>query len=211
MEAFEVTLNLHGASGQVKRGARRFALIAAAGDMATEAGFTGWPAGEASRAARVCFEAWTRTRAGGLGASERTQALSQVRYWIEKNAEANLTLWHRIADAKKANTPMRCGFRRLVDDDGEPVKFDPAQDYCDDKAPPEKTSSAMAQTEYLISVEAFKRDLCKGFSPDFVVRVLKDHDLLVHDLDRQTKAHRVPTIGKQAFYHLKPGILSLDV
>ena len=106
---------------------------------------------------------------------------------------------------------MRCGFRRLVDDDGEPVKFDPAQDYCDDKAPPEKTSSAMAQTEYLISVEAFKRDLCKGFSPDFVVRVLKDHDLLVHDLDRQTKAHRVPTIGKQAFYHLKPGILSLDV
>ncbi len=211
IEAFEGSLKLEGAGGQVKRGARRFALIAVAGEMATTAGLTGWPEGEASRAAKVCFDAWIRTRSGGLGASERTQALRQVRYWIEKHGEANLTLWHRIPDAKKANTPMRCGYRRLVDEDGEPVKFDSAQEYSDDRAPPEKTSAAMAVTEYLISVEAFKTDLCKGFDPAFVVRVLKDHDLLIHDADRQTKAYRVPTIGKQSLYHIKANILSIDV
>jgi putative DNA primase/helicase len=37
---------------------RRFALVAAAGEMATKAGLTGWPAGAATDAARACFDAW---------------------------------------------------------------------------------------------------------------------------------------------------------
>ena len=211
MEAFEAELPLAGAGGQVKRGARRFALIAAAGEMATAAGLTGWPAGEASRAARVCFDAWIRTRDGGVGASERAKAVRNVRYWIEKNGDANLTLWHRIADARKANTPMRCGFRRLVDDDGLPIKFDAAQDYSDEHTQPERTSAAEARSEYLITVEAFRRDLCKGGNWEFVANVLKDLGVLVHEGGRLTKKHRVPSIGKQAFYHLKPEIMELEL
>lgn len=43
-----------GASGQAERVAARFALVAVAGELATEAGLTGWPAGESERAARKC-------------------------------------------------------------------------------------------------------------------------------------------------------------
>lgn len=211
IEAFEKLLPLAGAGGQVKRGARRFALIATAGELATAAGFTGWPPGEASRCARACFDAWVRTRAGGVGASERCEAVRQVRYWIEKNGDANLTPWHRISDFKKANTPMRGGFRRLVDESGVPIKFDAAQAYTDDNTLPEKTSTDTALTEYLITVEAFKRDVCKGYDPGFVARVMKDMGLLVHEPDRLTIKHRVPSLGKQAFYHVKPGILSVDL
>jgi putative DNA primase/helicase len=57
MDLIEAQIVPAHASGQVKRGGRRFALIAAAGEMATAAGLTGWPEGEAIRAAHTCFNA----------------------------------------------------------------------------------------------------------------------------------------------------------
>ena len=53
-----------GASGQVERVGARFALVGAAGEMATGAGLTGWPKGESARAARGCFNAWLAARSG---------------------------------------------------------------------------------------------------------------------------------------------------
>jgi putative DNA primase/helicase len=43
------------ASGQVRSVAARFALVAAAGKLATIFGITGWPKGAAVRAAGACF------------------------------------------------------------------------------------------------------------------------------------------------------------
>ncbi|MCH8813664.1 MAG: heavy metal translocating P-type ATPase [Chloroflexi bacterium] len=57
------------ADGQVKRAAGRFALVAAAGELAIHAGVISWEPGEACRAATSCFEAWLEAR-GGSGASE---------------------------------------------------------------------------------------------------------------------------------------------
>jgi uncharacterized protein (DUF927 family) len=45
------------AAGQVERVARRFALVAMAGELATRCKLTGWPEGEAAHAARKCFAA----------------------------------------------------------------------------------------------------------------------------------------------------------
>ncbi|WP_341684940.1 DUF927 domain-containing protein [Limnohabitans sp.] len=42
----------------VKHVGQRFALVGAAGEMATAAGLTGWPVGESKRAAQACFNAW---------------------------------------------------------------------------------------------------------------------------------------------------------
>jgi putative DNA primase/helicase len=44
--------------GQVRRVGLRFALVGAAGEMATAAGLTGWEPGESERAAITCFNAW---------------------------------------------------------------------------------------------------------------------------------------------------------
>ena len=45
------------ASGQAHRAAARFGLAAAAGELATAMGITGWPDGTAPTAARVCLSA----------------------------------------------------------------------------------------------------------------------------------------------------------
>ena len=63
------------AVGQVWRVGRRFALAAVAGELATEAGITGWPAGTATAAARRCFEAWIAARPAGIGQTEEAQML----------------------------------------------------------------------------------------------------------------------------------------
>lgn len=56
-------------SGQVERVGARFALVGAAGELATEAGLTGWPEGESEMAATACFNAWLIARGGkGVGA-----------------------------------------------------------------------------------------------------------------------------------------------
>jgi putative DNA primase/helicase len=56
------------AGGQVERVGARFALVGAAGELATAAGLTGWPVGEAERAARECFNAWLAARGDGVEA-----------------------------------------------------------------------------------------------------------------------------------------------
>ena len=71
-----------GADGQVSRVAARFALAAAAGQLATDLGLLPWPDGEAASAATVCFRAWLDRR-GGVGAAEDEAGLSQVRAFIE--------------------------------------------------------------------------------------------------------------------------------
>jgi uncharacterized protein (DUF927 family) len=50
------------ATGEVPRAIRRFAVVAAAGEIATEHGITGWKPGEAIAAAEKCFLAWMQHR-----------------------------------------------------------------------------------------------------------------------------------------------------
>ena len=48
----------------MQRVADKFALIGAAGELATELGLTGWFRGEAESAARQCFASWCEARGG---------------------------------------------------------------------------------------------------------------------------------------------------
>lgn len=74
-------LTPHGAGNQVGRAINRFALVAAAGELATRLGVTGWPEGEALRAVRVCLKAWLAER-GHLGNKEDAATLSQIRAFM---------------------------------------------------------------------------------------------------------------------------------
>ena len=71
-----------GATGQVQRALRRFALIAAAGELAVQKGILPWGQGEAEQAAKRCFAAWLAGR-GGEGAAEDMAALEQVRQFLQ--------------------------------------------------------------------------------------------------------------------------------
>lgn len=69
-----------GADGQIKRSANRFALVAAAGELASS--ITGWPEGESLRGIKVCFDSWLAER--GEGSHESNQAIESVKAQLLK-------------------------------------------------------------------------------------------------------------------------------
>ncbi len=106
-------------SGQVRRVAARFALVAVGGELATVYGVTGWPQGEAHRAAQVCFRAWLQSR-GGAGSAEQSDLLKQVSAFFELHGESRFTPWERAerGDDHMPRTSNRAGFVRGRDGGG---------------------------------------------------------------------------------------------
>lgn len=104
------------AGGQVLRVASRFALVAVAGELATEYGITGWSKGEAWRGVKACFDAWLEQR-GTVGNLERELLLRQVKAFLEQHGESrfsDLTLDHNTTKT----TINRMGYRE-PDDEGQ--------------------------------------------------------------------------------------------
>lgn len=94
--------------GQVRRVTQRFALVAAAGELASAYGLTGWQLGEAERAARTCFADWLEAR-GTSGNAEPAAMLNQVRGFLAAHGEARFTPWEADGYARTIN---RAGYRR---------------------------------------------------------------------------------------------------
>lgn len=200
-----------GASGQVERVAGRFALVGVAGALATEAGLTGWPAGESDRAARACFEAWLNAR-GGAGNGEVTAMLRQVRAFIEAHGASRFGWLHRAAEDHAPSTMMRAGWRRMLNVDGEPIKTNSqfAVEY-GERGERMANGGDGVSVEYLIAPEVFRSEVCKGFDFAAVCRVLLEHECLVVDKDRLTRKTRVPGIGLAInCYCIPPRILELE-
>lgn len=100
-----------GAGNQVSRAINRFALVAAAGELATRLGVTGWPEGEAIRAARVCIKAWLAER-GYLGNKEDATTLAQVRGFVTAHQYTRFADWFD-ANHRPANM---VGYRKVESD-----------------------------------------------------------------------------------------------
>ncbi|MFN4352486.1 MAG: DUF927 domain-containing protein [Hylemonella sp.] len=201
-----------GASGQVERVGARFALVGAAGELATAAGLTGWQAGESERAARACFNAWLAAR-GGIGNGEVTAILRQVRSFLEANGEGSFTWWHRATDDRNAKTLNRCGFRRLVHKDAPiSTEGDFQREFGDDVKSVPSFAIDDTTTEFFVLAEKFKSELAKGFDADTVARVLLEHEcLIVQERGRFTYKTRLPGIGNARCYRIAPAIFNLDV
>lgn len=75
--------------GQEKRVAGRFALMALAGELATEYGLTGWPEGAAVDAAVIGFDAWRSLR--GKGNDERRQIAEKMLGFIERHGDSRFS------------------------------------------------------------------------------------------------------------------------
>jgi putative DNA primase/helicase len=79
--------------GQAFRVAHRFALIAAAGELAAVALGLPWAENEAERAAALCFDAW-RSTLGGEGPGELVAAMDSLRSAVEKHGESRFRILH---------------------------------------------------------------------------------------------------------------------
>ncbi|WLH00349.1 DUF927 domain-containing protein [Pseudomonas beijingensis] len=105
------------ASGQAHRAAARFGLAAAAGELATALGVTGWPEGTATTAAQVCLSAWLDER-GGAGNMEGDAIVARLQQIIERFGESRFTRWDGITaktDDHAPRTSDRLGFRRTIE------------------------------------------------------------------------------------------------
>ncbi|MBU1157698.1 MAG: DUF927 domain-containing protein [Proteobacteria bacterium] len=186
-ESFTAQACPHTADGQVKRAARRFGLVAAAGEIAITLEILPWPEGEALEAAHACFRAWLENR-GGSGAHEVGVIISQVKYFMEQHGESRFTPW----DAEKgARTINRAGFKKAVDADVI-------------------GTDGHSGWEYYVLPETFSKELCASFDKRLVIRVLREHGYLEPGSDgKSMSTHKPPALGKPIkLYKFSPSILA---
>ncbi len=210
MEALRYAWVPEGASGQVERVAQRFAVVAVAGELATEAGLTGWPAGEAERATRKLFETWLAQR-GGIGNAEVRQMLKQVRQFLQVYGEGRFTWWHQSGNDRTPRTLQRAGVRRLLAPDGTPIRSN-SQHLAElgDVIHPDDLDST--RTDFYIFSEVFQREVCQGFDHRAVAAVLHQHGCLESDAHgRYDCKPRVPGLGHVRCYHVTEALLELDL
>lgn len=172
------------ADGQAWRVASRFALVAAAGELASQFGITGWEPGEAEGAARACFRAWLELR-GGAANVEPARMLAQVRQFLERHGEQRFAPWFDTEDTKWI-TKDRAGFRKTF-------------------VQPGTLESADA---FYVLRETFRQEMCTGFDPRDVARTLADAGVLERDEKSRkfTQRVRLPRIGLTWCYVILPAI-----
>ncbi len=114
--AFLADCELDGAAPEVGRAASRMALLAAAGEVATLLGTTGWELGESTKQVKRCFDSWLVNRGGKQVMHDQEQGLAVVRQSIEQFGDS------RFEDASRTVPPLvrdRLGFRRKVEGGAE--------------------------------------------------------------------------------------------
>lgn len=171
------------AGGQAHRAALRFALVGAAGEIATAWKITGWQLGEAMLAADTCFKAWLAQR-GGAGNQETAAMLSQVRQFFELHGDARFVDWERATDDHAPKTVNRAGFRRADRTSGE--------------------------NEYYVLPEVFRSEICKGFDHRVVSRLLADSGCLETEGRNYARKERLPGMGNTRCYRINPKLWVSD-
>jgi len=167
-----------GASGEVFRAAQRVGLIAAAGELATDAGITGWEKDEATTAAARCLESWMAKR-GTTGSQDADTAIRQARRFFEAHGASRFQVMHASGlDGGKDSLDEihvvvnRAGFRRRTDS---------------------------GETEFLVFPETFKAEVCAGFDYRMVARALLDRGVLDCQSPNLTKRARLPGNSKPSW------------
>ncbi|MTD99856.1 DUF927 domain-containing protein [Paracoccus sp. YIM 132242] len=187
MKAFQEQNTVSGADGQVSRVLARFALAAAAGELALEFGILPWASGNAFDAARKCFRAWIDGR-GGTEAAEDRDALTTVRRFLEAHGSSRFELIHGEAHAGTeqaidSRIINRAGFVRHQD----------------------------GEREYIFLPETWK-DVCAGMDPGRVAKVLVERGFMLTGGDGKPQVkQRLPGIAKPArCYVVSSSILADD-
>jgi len=169
-----------GASPEVARAGARFSLVAAAGELLTGFGITGWQPGEAHGAAGACFAAWCAQR-GGNGAWDEDQALKHVKTILVAHGNSRFQL---IEDHPKkdglAKIPNRIGFR---------------------------SETKSGEYEYIVLPEMF-RELCGPYSEELVRRALQRRGFLNADPGHATVKRVLPELGRPRCYVISEKIFS---
>jgi uncharacterized protein (DUF927 family) len=182
------------ASGQVERAAKRFGLIAAAGELATEFGITGWFPGTATAAAVGAFRKWIEARGGdGKEPAEDRAAIRQVTELIVRYGESRFdeldAHGFKVVPgrADEGSIPLaprhaliRYGWRKYSGDD----------------------------RTWMVSDAVWESEFCRGFDPVQASRALARHGMLKCAKGRFTYAERFEDKRNKRFHVITAKILT---
>lgn len=143
--------------GQVIRALDRFALLAVAGEMATEYGLTGWESGEATYAVSQCFLAWMMERGGGTNLEE-IKHLETVRLFLQQHENSRFQNFDSDVDHQIYN---RAGYFT--------------------------NSAMENEKLFLIFPEVFSKEICKALDFKAVSKTLEKHNFLLSSKNSMSK------------------------
>ena len=133
--------------------------------------------------------------------------LRQVRLFLEANGDGRFVTWHRAGYDSTPRVGMRAGVKRLIGSNGLPIGARKLAEAAHEVSHPDDES-----VEFFILPEVFKTEICKGYDPEAVARVLRDRECLqVKEPGRFTVSMSLPGgIGKARCYHVNARIFALD-
>lgn len=149
-------------NGQASRVLRRFALVATAGELATQAGITGWKQGRAFEAVAHCFNTWLGNLGNGEN-MEETKTLEHIKAFFEANGTSrfeDLTVIRQVdGEVMRPRIHNRVGY------------YDP-----EDKV-------------YLVSPTMFKKEMCIGMNEASVKKALIKHGWIKEFIEGDKKLY----------------------
>ncbi len=182
MEEFKSAAEIEkGADGQVFRAAQRFAIIAAAGELATEYGITGWKKNEAIAGVNKCFQNWIQRR-GGTQSQEAISAITKVKGFLTGQE-------HRFKPMKENGAlPVD----QLTDPDDSKIIRDQVG----------FIRRSQGATEWLCYKESFRSEICKGVDAKTVKRSLEQLGAITE------KSIRLTNTNPRKFYIINENVFN---
>ncbi|ECE0886312.1 DUF927 domain-containing protein [Salmonella enterica] len=180
---FEKSLLPENAGNQVGRIVDRFALLAVAGELASEVGITGWGKGEGYRAAESCLASWLADRGHSSNQEER-DALERVRQFVTANQFTRFADWND----EKSRPASMVGYRRTIRGN-------------------DSTRTEPETTFYMLS--SGWKEMCGNYDPVKVARLCRAAGWLIVDPDstRNQTAVRLPEIGLKKVFVLSSEVI----
>ena len=170
-------------NSQAVRVLRRFALVAVAGELATQAGITGWQQGRSFDAVGQCFNTWLGTLGNGENIEE-TKILEHFKAFFEAHGtsrfESLTVIRHPDGEVIRPRIHNRVGY------------YDP-----DERI-------------YLVSSTMFKQEMCIGINEATAKKVLKANGWLVlGEDDRVVKrmGGKLPDGSRPRMMHFKADVM----
>jgi uncharacterized protein (DUF927 family) len=176
------------ADTQVRDVARRFALVALAGELATEWGVLPWRRNGATQACMALFSAWRERRGEDGESAEVAAAIQQVRLFLAMHGRSRFVplfrteagIWEEAVDVGRP-VLHQAGWRRPTSD---------------------------GRTVYLIAPEVWRADVCQGLDAAFVARAMAAGGFLAPGEGRNlAKRERIPGRGLTRVFVVQPDLL----
>jgi putative DNA primase/helicase len=188
----------NGGVGEVLRVGTIFALQAAVGEFAIEAGILPWPGGSALEAMETCFQRWIEHR-GTTGALDEDIAIRLIRRVIESEY-SRFQLLSRDPDSRFVS-PLPID----AEDSSQAQRQGPVRDRLGYR----RRIGSGKEQEFIFLPEQFD-EICRQakFDVHFVVRALRNGGHLIAEAKRGTAKRTVPDTGKPVrAYVVKSSIL----